>query len=339
MPDTRRQSRKPKHDASYKRIFAHPRTMADLLRGFAGDLARYLDFTTLERLPASFVTERLGQRHADLLWKLQTTDRQWLYLLVLLEFQSTIDARMALRMLDYTIRILQGLSRKDLGSRGEFPPVLPLVIYNGARRWNAPTEVRDLLAPVPEELVGYLPRHRYLLMDLRALEPTLLPVGNVVSLVTMLEQADSQAQLEELGASLAFWLRRVGETELLHSFEAWITQVLVERTGPQGTLDLNIGTEEDGGMSSTLAERVRKWGDELNQQWLEKGIEQERRAALERERALVLRLVTRRFGSQTADRLTPVLNQLSDSDRIVVVVDAVVECETPEEFLARAREA
>ena len=25
---------------------------------------------------------------------------------------------------------------------------------------------------------------------------------------------------------------------------------------------------------STLAERVKKWGDELNQQWLEKGIEQ-----------------------------------------------------------------
>ncbi len=75
MPEKRRQPRKPKHDAAYKRIFAHARTTADLLRGFVGDLAHHLDFTTLERLPASFVTEHLGQRHADLLWKMQTVKR------------------------------------------------------------------------------------------------------------------------------------------------------------------------------------------------------------------------------------------------------------------------
>ena len=203
MSEKRRHPRKPKHDASYKRIFAHSRTTADLLRGFVGDLAPHLDFTTLERLPASFVTEHFGQRHADLLWKMQTVERRWLYLLVLLEFQSTVDSRMALRMLDYTVRVLQGLVRDELDPDGRFPPVLPLVIYNGHSRWNAPTEVRDYFAPVPRELVGYLPGHRYLLLDLKALDPLLLPVENVVSLVTMLEQAGSQAQLEELGASLA----------------------------------------------------------------------------------------------------------------------------------------
>ena len=347
MPEKRRHTRKPKHDASYKRIFAHSRTTADLLRGFVGDLAHHLDFATLERLPASFVTEHLGQRHADLLWKMQTVERRWLYLLVLLEFQSTVDSRMALRMLDYTIRVLQGLVRDELDPDGRFPPILPLVIYNGHGLWNAPTEVRDHFAPAPLELVGYLPSHRYLLLDLRALDPLLLPVENVVSLVTMLEQADSQAQLEQLGASLGDWLRRVGETELLQSFEVWITQVLEERTGPRGRPDLNIGTEEDGGMSSALAERVRKWGDELNRQWLEKGIRQGQREGirqgqregLERERALVLRLAGRRFGPPVADRLAPLLAELSDPERIAAVGDAVIECETAEEFLARAREA
>ena len=363
MPEARRQLRKPKHDASYKRIFAHARTVADLLRGFVGDVAHHLDFTTLERLPASFVTEHLGQRHADLLWKLQTAGRGWLYLLVLLEFQSTVDSRMALRMLDYTVRVLQGLVRDDLDADGRFPPIVPLVIYNGEQRWNAPTRVRDHFAPVPRELVGYLPRHRYLLLELKALDPLLLPVENVVSLVTMLEQAGSQAQLEELGASLADWLRRVGETELLNSFEAWITQVLEERPGPPGRPDLNIASEEDGGMSSALAERVRRWGDELNQQWLEKGvrqgrregvrqgrregvrqgrregIRQGRREGVKRECALIVRLAGRRFGSPVAERLAPLLGELSDQERIASVADAVVECETAEEFLARAEKA
>ena len=108
MPRTRKRPRKRKHDASYKKIFAHRRTVADLLRGFAGKPARHLDFSTLERLPASFVTEHLGQRHADMLWKIRTADGSWLYLLILLEFQSTVDHEMALRMLDYTVRVLQG---------------------------------------------------------------------------------------------------------------------------------------------------------------------------------------------------------------------------------------
>ena len=148
----------------------------------------------------------------------------------------------------------------------------------------------------------------------------LLPVENVVSLVTMLEQAGSQTQLEE-------------------------------RTGPQGRRDLNIRTEEESGMSSALAERVRKWGDELNQQWLEKGIRQGRREGIRQGRRegirqgrregvrLILRLAGRRFGSPVAERLAPLLNELSDPGRLAAVADAVIECETAEELLARAEES
>ena len=170
MPRTRKRQRKAKHDASYKMLFAYKRTVADLLRGFAGDLARHLDFDTLERLPASFVTEHLGQRHADMLWKVQTTHGRWLYLFVLLEFQSTVDRAMALRMLDYSVRVLQGLGKEDLGPKGEYPAILPVVIYNGARRWNAPTDMRGLYGSLPDELLGYLPRSRYLLLDLGRVE-------------------------------------------------------------------------------------------------------------------------------------------------------------------------
>ena len=344
MPETRPRPKRRKHDASYKRLFSQKRTVADLLRGFAGDLARHLDFSTLDRLPASFVTERLGQRHADMLWKIQTANGRWLYLLVLLEFQSTIDSGMALRMLDYTVRVLQGLSKAERGPNGEYPPLLPIVIYNGQRRWTAATDTRDLFAPMPEDLLGYLPRHRYLLLDLRALDPSMLPPENVVSLVAMLEQARSQGQLEALGASMADWLLRVGETKLLDAFEAWITQVLAERTNSAGTsLELRTRNKE-GGPMSTLAERVRKWGDALNQEWLEKGIQRgreegTRKGRQEAERELLYRLAARKFGPGTAEQLIPFLDDLSDRGRIAAVANGIIECETGEELIARAREA
>ncbi len=93
MPGKREPSPRPKHDASYKVFFARRRTVADTLRASASDIAAQLDFATLERMPASFVTRALDQRHADMLWRAQTTDGRWLYILILLEFQFTIDPR------------------------------------------------------------------------------------------------------------------------------------------------------------------------------------------------------------------------------------------------------
>ena len=86
---------------------------------------------------------------------------------------------------------------------------------------------------------------------------------------------------------------------------------------------------------STLAERVKKWGDELNQQWLEKGIEQ----GIERgERRLVYRLADQRFGPGIAKELIPLVEELSGTDRIATVAGMVLECDTAEEFLERARD-
>ena len=71
MPGNPKQRGRPKHDASYKSLFANPRTVADTLGYALPDLATRLDFSTLEWLPASFVTEHLGKRHADMLWRIQ----------------------------------------------------------------------------------------------------------------------------------------------------------------------------------------------------------------------------------------------------------------------------
>ena len=89
---------------------------------------------------------------------------------------------------------------------------------------------------------------------------------------------------------------------------------------------------------STLIERARKWGEERDQLWLQKGIEQERQASMRRERELVHRLVSRRFGPGTAEQLMQVLERISDPEGIVLVAEAVVECQTAEEFLERVRE-
>ncbi|MDE0446862.1 MAG: Rpn family recombination-promoting nuclease/putative transposase, partial [Spirochaetaceae bacterium] len=71
----------------------------DLMRGFvAPDWSDELDFSTLKPVPASFVSNRLRQRHGDLVWQVRFHD-DWLYLLLLLEFQSTVEPAMAVRVM------------------------------------------------------------------------------------------------------------------------------------------------------------------------------------------------------------------------------------------------
>ena len=85
----------------------------DLLRAFLpGEVLAELDFSTLRKLPAEYVSDELLQRHGDCVWRLRQRGR-WLYLLVLLEFQSTDEPRMALRILTYTSLLYQELVRND----------------------------------------------------------------------------------------------------------------------------------------------------------------------------------------------------------------------------------
>ncbi len=347
MPGKREPPPRPKHDASYKSFFAQRRTVADTLRASANDIAHHLDFATLERMPASFVTRALDQRHADMLWRVQTTGGRWLYILILLEFQSTVDRRMALRMMEYTAAIWKRLEADELGPGGEFPFVLPVVIYNGGRRWTAATDVGDLLAPVPKELLGYRPRHRYLLVEIQAKDPAALPPDNVLAMIARFEQAPTAEATEELIRSLPEWFTRIKLPEFRKPFVAWIEHVVTERYGESGKeLRRNLRREGEPKVT-TLLDRARQWGKERDQEWLQKGLHEglekgkreERRASLQRERELVHRMVARRFGPDVAEQLHPLLDRLSEPASIVAIADAVIECETAEEFLRRIRKS
>jgi len=58
------------HDASYKLLFSHAQMVEDLLRGFVPQAwVQELDFSTLEKLNASYVADDLRDRHDDVVWR------------------------------------------------------------------------------------------------------------------------------------------------------------------------------------------------------------------------------------------------------------------------------
>ena len=263
-------------DPNYKRLFSFPRMVEDLLRAFLpGDWLAELDFSTLRKLPAEYVSDELLQRHGDCVWRLRRRGR-WLYLLVLLEFQSTDEPRMALRILTYTSLLYQELVRNEaLDARERLPAVLPVVLYTGEARWRAAVEVGELIAPVGVELAPYQPSQRYLVVDERHVGAEDLPGRNLMGAVLGLEQSRGPADLMRVVGLLVEWLRDPHDGELKRAFTDWVWR-LARHFEPGDAEPAPVRTLE--GVRMTLEERVAEWP----KQWLQEGREQGIREVVER---------------------------------------------------------
>jgi predicted transposase YdaD len=68
------------------------------------EVQAHLDLATLKVCPGSFVDDELRDAHPDLLYTTHTRGGGEALVYVLLEYQSTFDARMPLRLLRYMVR-------------------------------------------------------------------------------------------------------------------------------------------------------------------------------------------------------------------------------------------
>ena len=366
----------PMQDPHYKRLFSFPRMVEDLLRAFLpGEVLAELDFSTLDKLPAEYVSDELLQRHGDCVWRLRQRGR-WLYLLVLLEFQSTDEPRMALRILAYTSLLYQELVRSDaLEARERLPAVLPMVLYTGEARWRAAVEVGELIAPVGPELAPYQPSQRYLVVDERHVGAEDLPGRNLMTAVLGLEQSRTPEDLERVVEKLVEWLRDPRDDGLKRAFTDWVWR-LARHFEPGDAEPASVRTLE--GARMTLEERVAEWPKQWLQegreqgirevverleragaepapedapegagmtleervaewpkQWLQEGIKQGIKQGIEHERALLCRMAASRFGEETAEHLSGVLARIADPEGLAEVGEWLVRCGTGSEFLAR----
>ena len=108
-----------------------------------------IDFDTLQPMATETVDEAFRSRFNDMVWRLRFRDRgqdaEWLYVIVMLEFPSTVDWLMALRVQSYTVRIYESIPFvKSPNSATRLPPVLAIVVYNGRRPWRAARRLSDV---------------------------------------------------------------------------------------------------------------------------------------------------------------------------------------------------
>ena len=242
------------HDAAYKLLFSFPEMVRDLLAGFvSSEWVAELDLSTLERWPASQVSDTLRERHQDRVWRVRYRHR-WLYVLVLLEFQSTVDRTMAVRVLTYTALLYQDLLRT---STEPLPPVLPIVLHHGPGRWTAATDVAGLAAPSGAFLAPYQPAQRYFLLDVGDYTDAPLPSGrNLVAALVRLERSRSDADADAVLGALDAWLSESGNEALRRAVGEWMRQVYAQR---RAAVAARPDAENRTEVQPMLRERMQEW--------------------------------------------------------------------------------
>jgi predicted transposase YdaD len=179
------------HDSLFRFVFGKPVHAASELRAvLPAPLVNRLDLASLHPVNGSFVDEELKNRHADVLMRTRLDGRE-AFVYVLIEHQSSPDRMMPLRMLRYLMRIWDRFLEENPRAK-RLPMIVPLVVYQGSRRWTYPVELSELLDVDPEiaRLAGsFLPQFRFVLDDLTKLDQAALrarPVTTPVRLTVRL---------------------------------------------------------------------------------------------------------------------------------------------------------
>jgi len=144
------------HDGLAKRVFTHPEAAAVELRAvLPAALCERLDWSTLEVASSSFVDSELRARHSDILYSiaLRGSGRR-VSIYVVLEHQSTPDAKMPVRFLVYVGRFYERHLREHR-DEATVPMVIPVLLYHGPSGWTLPRRLSEVLDAPPELLEAY----------------------------------------------------------------------------------------------------------------------------------------------------------------------------------------
>ena len=342
MSNRRIQRSQVAYDAAWKQFFALSIMVEHLVRGFASEIAVLLDFATLRDVSGEWVQDG-RRRRSDAVWRVDYRDESARTLIVMLEFQSTVDRSMPRRVL----RVV-GMAYEKLRRNGQLDPdsrlrVLCFVIYSGGRAWTAPG-VADAVAVSADGEVLSLLSQPYVALDARGCVREHLPRSNFVATLFELTASSTVAEVADVLHDLGRWLPDEagdGAEAVRAVYGEWLAtcmpRLFLRSQASAMVEQLTQGKTEDHGMTA-LAERMEREAAQWRRRVIrsrQEGRQEGMELVLAHERSLLRQQAARKFGNATGDQLARRLVDVRDTDRLAEVGAMIIECDTSASFLDR----
>ncbi len=229
------------HDIVFKTVFEDPACAREHFeRVLSAEARRLLDLTTLELVPGSFVDEAFKARHTDLLFKATARDgsEREAFVYLLFEHQSTVQSLMVFRLYCY----MGNIWRRHTETRKPalpLPPIVSLVLYNGARRWRAARTFHELVEPLGT-LGPRIPQFEMVLTDLGACSDELLGVGTSAGRARLMLRSGPRVR----GAAS---LKRLGPILRAVTTDGWCAVTDREVAADEGVRPLSVAGRQASG--------------------------------------------------------------------------------------------
>jgi predicted transposase/invertase (TIGR01784 family) len=221
------------HDSGYKYLFSNKDIFCQLLTRFVDEpLFRHLRPEDVEQLEHSFISDEFLNRESDIIYKVKlpesgTPARRAFYIYVLLEFQSSADKSIPVRMLLYLLQFYDLLLRNS--RKGLLPAVFPLLLYNGKEPWKVAGNVHELIEhTIPEK---YLPSFAYHIIEERRIpEERLKKMKGAAAAIMLCEQQNDR---EGLDKALRDIVQLVAEEkpEVRRMLSNWLKKIFLSTKG------------------------------------------------------------------------------------------------------------
>lgn len=253
------------HDKWYIRLFSDPKIVEELLRFFVHEeFVKELDFSSLKKLNTRFIRVSERSRHADVVYEIKSHG-QTAYIYLFLEFQSTVDRFMALRMGRYLFEFYQEIQKFTKSEL--LNPAFPILIYNGNATWDAPERFSELLNPsaIPKE---YLPEFKYFKIAINEIpKRDLVKIRNAVSAFFYIENS-SAADMSRNWKELIDLLRGVLEKDGIEIIRAIMDRIFQIHNLPASSKTIQR-IEDLTEVKSMLETNTKNWEKAV----FEKGVE------------------------------------------------------------------
>jgi len=212
---------KPPHkvkDNIYKTIFGEPQLFLEFLENFISiDILKNLPPDSVEDISERFLPLFSDNKDSDTVKKINLNDDENLFVIGILEHESEINYTSSFKMLQYIVYVIAdyvkendkkyaeeinryGVTKLKLSNSKEFkyPPVLPIVFFDGAGEW---TSEKNFFDKTEKNAIfeKYVPKFEYELVNLNDYsQQDLVDFNNALSLLLVMDKVRRSTDIKGL---------------------------------------------------------------------------------------------------------------------------------------------
>lgn len=161
-------------DSGSKLIFENPELCSQLLRSYTKiPQLQHVKAEDIEDVSERYIHMFTEERAADVVKRVRLSERESMFLISLIEHKSYVDYNVTMQILRYMVYIWEDYEKEmERQHKGitktkdfKYPFILPIVYYEGAKRWTAASSLKDRIL-LSESFLPYIPDFTYKLIQL-----------------------------------------------------------------------------------------------------------------------------------------------------------------------------